>query len=99
MARGLMYVESMPASPDVEDEYHEWYDRHLRELLGIDGLISARRYRVLDDDGTYVALYELEGDLRAVQDRIRNREDRPEGPPRALRTDPPPRIRLLQLLD
>lgn len=99
MARGLMYVETAPASAEVEAEYHEWYDHHVRALVELDGVATARRYRVLDDAGTYAAVYELEGDLEAVHARIRNRDERPEGPPRGLRTDPPPRVRLLELLD
>lgn len=99
MARGLMYVETSPASAEEEADYHEWYDRHVEELLRMDGVVTARRYRILDDDGAFAALYELEGDLRAVHDRIRGREERPEGEPRGVRTDPPPRVRLLELMD
>jgi hypothetical protein len=99
MARGLMYVETSPASPEEEAEYHEWYDHHVRALLDVDGVVTARRYRVLVEEGTFAAVYELDGDLEAVHDRIRNRDDRPEGPQRGIGTDPPPRIRLLELLD
>lgn len=99
MARGLLYVETSPASAEEADEYHGWYDHHVRALLDVDGVVAARRYRVLDEEGTYVAVYELEGDLRAVHARIRRRDERPEGPPRGLRTDPPPRVRLLEVLD
>ncbi len=30
MPKGIIYVETMPASPDREAEYHKWYnDTHL----------------------------------------------------------------------
>ena len=36
MPKGIIYVETMPVSPDREAEYHKWYnDTHLaRDLLG-----------------------------------------------------------------
>ena len=68
MARGIMYVESGPVSPDRLEEYHAWYEQHMGELLGLDGFLSVRRFAVLGDDTTFVAMYEIEGDdLAAVQ--------------------------------
>jgi hypothetical protein len=58
--------------PDTvgEDDFNEWYDAHLPEILSIPGFVSAQRYRldpvVTDDDAAvsyrYMALYEIEGD-------------------------------------
>jgi hypothetical protein len=96
VARGLMYVESAPASPEEEAAYHEWYAVHLRELLEVDGVVSAQRYRILGEDGTYAAVYELEGDIAAVRERIGAGR---RTPPRGVRTDPPPWVRLLEELD
>lgn len=93
-----MYVETAPASAETEAEYHEWYERHIAALLQVEGVVAARRYRVVDE-GTYAAVYELEGDVAAVQARIRDRDERPEGPPRGTRMDPPPRVRLLEQFD
>lgn len=72
MAKGIMYVESQPSSPDREQEYNTWYDEvHLPELLRIDGIVSARRLRPVDGKGPYVAIYEIEGDdLQAVLDNM-----------------------------
>jgi hypothetical protein len=58
-----------PDSVD-EDDFNEWYDAHLPEILSIPGFVSAQRYRldpvVVDDDAAvtyrYVAVYEIEGD-------------------------------------
>jgi hypothetical protein len=71
-AKGIMYVESRPSSPDREQEYNTWYNEvHLPELLALDGIVSARRLRPVDGTGPYVALYELEGDdLQAILDNM-----------------------------
>ncbi|OBH12401.1 DUF4286 family protein [Mycobacterium sp. E3247] len=72
MAKGIMYVESRPSSPDREDEYNTWYDQiHIPELLTLDGIVAARRFRPVDGNGPYVAIYELEGDdLQAILDNM-----------------------------
>jgi hypothetical protein len=72
MAKGIMYVESRPSSPEREQEYNAWYDEvHLPELLALDGIVSARRLRAVDGQGPYVAIYELEGeDLQAILDNM-----------------------------
>jgi hypothetical protein len=57
-----------------EDDFNEWYDAHLPEILSIPGFVSAQRYRlepvVVDGDVTvsyrYMALYEIEGDLEQL---------------------------------
>ncbi|SPM30692.1 DUF4286 family protein [Mycobacterium terramassiliense] len=72
MAKGIMLVESVPSSPDREDEYNTWYDEiHIPELLKLDGIVAARRLRPVDGNGPYVAIYELEGeDLQAILDNM-----------------------------
>ncbi|BBZ72008.1 DUF4286 family protein [Mycobacterium paraseoulense] len=72
MAKGIMYVESRPCSPDREQEYNTWYDQvHIPELLGLEGIVAARRLRPIDGQGPYVAIYELEGDdLQAILDNM-----------------------------
>ena len=72
MAKGIMLVESVPSSPDREDEYNTWYDEiHIPQLLALDGIVAARRLRPVDGNGPYVAIYELEGDdLQAILDNM-----------------------------
>ncbi len=72
MAKGIMLVESVPSSPDREDEYNTWYDEvHIPQLLTLDGIVAARRLRPVDGNGPYVAIYELEGDdLQAILDNM-----------------------------
>lgn len=98
MAKGIIYVETYPSSPDREQEYNTWYDEvHLPELVALDGFVSARRLRPVDGDGPYVALYEIEADdlqsvLQNMLDNARNLHMSD-----ALQFDPPPVMRLLEL--
>ena len=63
MPRGIIYVETMPASLDREAEYHKWYnDTHLEQILSVDGIMSARRFAPTDGDGPFIAIYELDCD-------------------------------------
>jgi len=59
MPKGIMYVETMPASPDREAEYHKWYNHtHLAQILSVEGIVSARRFAPNDGDGPcYSCLY------------------------------------------
>jgi hypothetical protein len=52
-----------------EDEFNQWYDeRHLPDVLAIDGFVAAQRFRLADTDPPqqyghrYLALYEVETD-------------------------------------
>jgi hypothetical protein len=72
MPRGIMYVETMPVSPDREADYHKWYnDTHLAEILSVEGIVSARRFAPTDGNGPFIAIYELDcDDLDAAVDRL-----------------------------
>jgi hypothetical protein len=68
-----------PDSVDEQD-FNEWYDAHLPEILSIPGFVSAQRYRldpvVVDDDAAvryrYMALYEIEGDPEQLLVEMKN---------------------------
>lgn len=63
MPRGIMYVETMPVSPDREADYHRWYnDTHLAEITAVDGIVAARRFAPADGNGPFIAIYELDCD-------------------------------------
>jgi hypothetical protein len=72
MPKGIIYVETMPASPDREAEYHKWYnDTHLEQILSVDGIVSARRFAPTDGNGPFIAIYELDcDDLDAAVTRM-----------------------------
>lgn len=101
MPKGIFVVRSGPASAEQEKEYNDWYDNaHVPELLAIDGFVTARRYRLLGDDGEsthpYLAVYELEAeDLTAPLQAMRQRAA--ATPPTGLRLDPPPITELYEL--
>lgn len=73
VARGIIYLETMPVSPDREAEYHQWYnDTHLEEICAVEGVVGARRFAPTDGAGPFVAIYELDcDDLDAVVGRLR----------------------------
>jgi len=98
MAKGIIYVETRPSSPDRDQEYNTWYDEiHLPELVALDGIVSARRLRPVDGDGPYVALYEIEADdLQSVLHNMRHNA-RNLNMSDALQLDPPPVMRLLEV--
>jgi hypothetical protein len=73
MPKGIMYLETMPVSPDREADYHDWYNgTHLAEVTSVEGVVSARRFAPIDGNGPFVAIYELDcDDLDAVMQRLR----------------------------
>ncbi|MFB4297582.1 hypothetical protein [Actinomadura sp. NTSP31] len=99
MASGVMIVESRPASAEEAPAYHDWYDnKHIPEILKLEGFVSARRLEPLGGD-TFVVIYEIEGDLEKAQAALREAQSsgalsRPEG----VLLDPPPSVRYLRLL-
>ncbi len=97
MAKGIILVESQPSSPDREQEYNTWYDEvHLGELMALDGFVSARRFRPVNPEGPYVAVYEIEGDdLQAVLDNMMANSGQLHMSD-ALQLNPPPVPRLLE---
>jgi hypothetical protein len=99
MAKGIIYIESRPSSPDRDQEYNTWYDEvHLGELVALDGFVSARRLRPVDGDGPYVALYEIEADdLQSVVQTMRANAGQLHMSS-ALQLDPPPVLRLLEVM-
>lgn len=59
-AKGLLLV-MMEIDPEHEDDFNHWYDtEHVPERLGIPGFVSARRFRAVEGEPKYLALYELE---------------------------------------
>jgi hypothetical protein len=60
-------VFSDPPAGVTEDEFNEWYDAHVQEILVVDGWVAATRYRIAaevgaDESGGYrfLSLYELD---------------------------------------
>lgn len=70
MAGNLQIVFSYVPDGVTDEEFSEWYDAHLPEILSIPGFASAQRFRlepVVTDAAEpvsyrYLAMYEIEGD-------------------------------------
>ena len=100
MAKGVMVVQSGPV-PGREQEYEEWHAGvHVPEVLEVPGFVGARRSRAVDGDH-HLTIYELEAeDLGAPLEELRarsaaGRTTRSD----TLRTDPPPVVRLYELVE
>ena len=97
MPRGILYVESRPASPEQAAEYHRWYDEtHIPEILALDGFVSGRRFGSLGDDGSFVAIYEIDTDVATARAALAAAgKAGTMTPPAGFRLDPPPTVRWL----
>jgi hypothetical protein len=97
--RGILYVETRPASPEQAAEYHAWYDEiHLQEMLALDGYVAARRFAPFGDEGPFVAIYEIEADdLAGMPSKLTAalRAGNVNNSP-TVQTDPPPVVRFLR---
>lgn len=94
MAECLLVVESRPASPEEEQDFHTWYeDVHLPEVLALEGFTSARRWSDRES-GSWFAIYEIEADVETARQRLNDAlpaMQRPVG----VQLSPPPVIRWL----
>lgn len=70
MAR-YQYLVLTTADPDRVDEFHHWYDtEHLRDVVAVPGVASARRYKVMQRSPAGLpevpwdsfAIYEIDSD-------------------------------------
>jgi hypothetical protein len=59
--RYIYVVRAVFTSPENEAAWNDWYDnKHVPDLLGVPGFVSATRFRQLGADGHYLAMYEIE---------------------------------------
>lgn len=64
-----------------EDAYNDWYDnRHIQDVVAIPGILSAQRFRMVQNVGTadqvyeYCAIYDVESDdPRIILKELENR--------------------------
>jgi hypothetical protein len=58
-AGGVILV-SMNVDPTHEDEFNDWYNlEHIPHFNRLDGVITARRFRAIEGEPRYVALYHV----------------------------------------
>lgn len=65
MARHFFFVFS-DAVEGRETQYHQWYERHVEDILALPGFAAAQRFESHDVEGRIadhgqLALYEIEG--------------------------------------
>lgn len=54
----LLVMTDIPAG--IEPEFNRWYgEEHMRDMLTFQGVLSARRYRIVEGQPTYLAMYDL----------------------------------------
>ena len=59
-AGGVILV-SMNVDPFREEEFNDWYDmEHIPHFNRLPGVVTARRFRAIDGNPSYVALYHVE---------------------------------------
>jgi hypothetical protein len=78
-ARHRLVVLSNPM-PGKRDEYEEWYEGHLEQVLTVPGIDAAQRFRLSDDqfpaglippsDHQFLTIYEVSGDPAIVGDAL-----------------------------
>ena len=63
------YVVHSNPVPGREDEYNDWYsNRHLADVVAVEGFVSAQRFRLTDvvpgdqPEQRYMAIYTIESD-------------------------------------
>jgi hypothetical protein len=55
----LICVVTVDIDKEVESGFNEWYERHIREVVDTPGWVRARRYRCLDGEPRYMAVYDI----------------------------------------
>lgn len=76
MPHAIMLAFTQPTSAETENAYNDWYsNKHIHDLVTIQGVIAATRYKIAQDVETlpgvvgpeqaYLAIYEIEGKTEA----------------------------------
>jgi hypothetical protein len=77
MTENLHLVFSNPPSAIGAEQYNEWYDFHITEILAVPGFSAARRYSITTNTGTrapagyrFLSLYEIDGGVEEVRQSL-----------------------------
>jgi hypothetical protein len=74
-----VFVVFTNSEQGLNDEFNRWYDEHhLAEIVGVDGFVSGQRFELHptqrpgrpDPPWRYLALYEIEGDVAEIHERL-----------------------------
>jgi hypothetical protein len=72
MDGSLICVVSVDIDREVEDAFNVWYDRHIEEVIRCPGWVRATRYRCLDGEPRYLAVYDVEDRASAAVGSVSN---------------------------
>jgi hypothetical protein len=79
----LFAVFSTPPDEVGENEFNEWYDLHVREIVEVPHVVAARRFAVKTRRGDeapahyrYLSLYELDSDVDTAKEALERGADR-----------------------
>jgi hypothetical protein len=67
--KGVFVAITNPVSSDRDEEYTDWYENtHMREVLGVEGFVSVKRFKAIDGESPkFMAVYEVDvDDLNSV---------------------------------
>lgn len=73
------FVVFTNSEEEADEEFNRWYDEHhIHEILGVDGFVWGQRYVLHADqrpgmrpaEWKYLTIYEIEGDVSAVHERL-----------------------------
>lgn len=72
----ILLVTMLVPRPEHEEEFNDWYNtEHLAAMLSVSGVLTARRFRALEGEPKYVALYDVANyDVLKGQEYLRKRE-------------------------
>lgn len=92
MPKGILLVQSRPASPADVDAFHRWYDEtHVPEILALEGFTAARRLAGADGE-SFVALYEVDDVDTARAALATAQSSGSMSRPMGVQLDPPPSV-------
>ncbi len=61
MESDLICVVTVDIDREVEAGFNTWYEKHIREVVACPGWVRATRYRCLDGEPRYMAVYDIAG--------------------------------------
>jgi hypothetical protein len=77
VAESVYLVFSTPPPEMSLEEFGEWYEQHVRDILAVEGFVAARRFGFQAVNGdtsptmySHLALYVIEGDPHAAMERL-----------------------------
>ena len=54
-----LVVRSEPTDQSMTAEYHQWYSKHVDELLRVPGVLSGRRFECVEGELQFMAMYAI----------------------------------------